>query len=64
MPYLAVAKRERVSPTPSLEFVRINTGTYLYDIIQRSEFPLTLSFALTIGVSPLRGCFILVTVPG
>ena len=43
-----------------LELVRINTGTCLYNALQRSEVPLTLSFALTVGMSPIRGHFILV----
>lgn len=41
-----------------LELVRINIGTYLYYILPRSEFPLTLTFALTTGMSPVRGHFI------
>ena len=43
-----------------LELVRINTGMCLYNALQRSEVPLTLSFALTVGMSPVRGHFILV----
>lgn len=37
-----------------LELVGTNTGTYLYDVFQRSEFPSTLSFALTTSMSPIR----------
>lgn len=37
-----------------LDLIRINTGTYLYNILQRSEFPVALSITGAVCTSPIK----------